>query len=135
LYTADTWDVTATDLANGSLTGSAAVTVNPAAADHLLFVQPPTDTAAGQTISPGVMVAVVDQFGNIVTSDNSDTITLTIGNNPSGGRLSGRLTVTVVNGIATFNDLVIDLAGDGYTLHATTASLTDADSSAFSITA
>jgi hypothetical protein len=135
LYTAGTWDVTATDLANSSLTGSGAVTVHPAVADHLLFLQQPTDTAAGQTISPGVMVAVVDQFGNIVTSDNSDTITLTIANNPSGGTLSGTLTVTVVNGIATFNDLVIDLAGDGYTLHATTAGLTAADSSAFRITA
>jgi hypothetical protein len=135
LYTAGTWDVTATDTATGSITGSTSVAVNPAAADHLLFLQMPTDTAAGQTISPGVMVAVVDQFGNIVTSDNSDTITLTIGNNPSGGTLSGTLTVTVVNGIATFNDLVIDLAGDGYTLHATTAGLTDADSSAFRITA
>ncbi len=45
------------------------------------------------------------------------------------------MTVTVVNGIAAFGDLSIDLAGDGYTLHATTAGLTAADSLTFSITA
>ena len=80
-------------------------------------------------------MAVVDQFGNILTSDDSDTVTLTIGSNPTGGTLSGTLTVTVSGGIATFNDLSIDLAGDGYTLHATTTGLTEADSVAFRITA
>jgi hypothetical protein len=135
LYTAGTWDVTATDTGTGSITGGASVSVTPAAADHLLFVQQPTNTAAGQTITPAVMVAVVDQFGNVLTDDNSDTITLTISTNPSGGTLSGTLTLTVSGGIATFGDLSIDIAGDGYTLHATTIGLIDADSVAFSITA
>jgi hypothetical protein len=110
--------------------------VNPAAADHLLFLQQPTDTAAGQTISP-VVVEVVDQFGNVLTDDNTDMVTISIGADPSGGAatLGGTLTVTVSGGIATFSDLSIDLAGDGYTLHATIgASLPDIDSSAFSIT-
>jgi hypothetical protein len=135
LYTAGNWDVTATDTVTGSITGSATVAVNPAAPDHLLFLQQPTDTAAGQTIGPAVMVAVVDQFGNVVTNDNTDTVTLAIGNNPSAGTLSGTLTVTLVNGIATFSDLSIDLAGGGYTLHASATGLTGADSGPFSITA
>jgi hypothetical protein len=135
LKTAGSQSVTATDTGTGSITGGATVLVNPAAADHLLFFQQPTDTVAGQTIMPAVMVAVVDQFGNVVTSDNSDTVTLSIGTNPSGGTLSGTLALTVVNGIATFSDLSIDLAGDGYTLRAMTTGLTDADSAAFSITA
>jgi len=135
LYTAGNWDVTATDTVTGSITGSATVAVSPAAADHLLFLQQPTDTAAGQTINPAVMVAVVDQFGNVLTGDNNDTVTLAIGNNPSGGTLSGTLTVTVVNGIATFSDLSIDLAGAGYTLHASATGLTGADSGPFTITA
>jgi hypothetical protein len=111
------------------------VAVNPAAADHLLFLQQPTDTAAGQMISPAVTVEVVDQFGNVVISDNADTVTLAIGVNPSGGTLSGTLTVTVSGGIATFSDLSIDLAGDGYTLHAMSTGLADADSVGFRITA
>jgi hypothetical protein len=135
LKTACTRTVTASDTATSSITGTASVSVNPAAADHLLFLQQPTDTAAGQTMTPVVTVAVVDQFGNVVTSDNSDTVTLAIGANPGGGTLSGTLTVTVVNGVATFSDLSIDLAGDGYTLHAMTTGLADAESSAFRITA
>jgi hypothetical protein len=134
LYTAGNWDVTATDTVTASITGAATVTVSPAAADHLLFLQQPTDTAAGQTISP-VVVEVVDAFGNVETGDNGDTITLSIGANPSGGTLTGTLTVTVVNGVATFSDLSIDLAGAGYTLHATSGGgLPDIDSNLFNIT-
>jgi hypothetical protein len=132
--TAGTQTVTATDTATGSITGGASVNVNPAAADHLLFVQQPTDTAAGQTIS-AVVVAVVDAFGNVVTGDNSDTITLSLGTNPSGGTVSGTLTVTVMSGVATFSDLSIDRAGTGYTLHATVGGgLPDSDSDPFTIT-
>jgi hypothetical protein len=135
LGTAGTQTVTATDTGTASLTGSATVAVTPAAADHLLFLQQPTDTAAGQPISPAVTVEVVDPYGNVVSSDNADTVTLALGVNPSGGTLSGTLTVTVSGGIATFSDLSIDLAGDGYTLHATSTGLADADSAAFRITA
>jgi hypothetical protein len=135
LQTAGTRTVTATDIVTNSITGSASVTVNPAAADHLLFLQQPTNTAAGQTITPTVTVAVVDPFGDVVTSDNSDTVGLSIGTNPSGVSLSGIRTVTASGGLATFSDLSIDMTGDGYTLHATTTGLTDADSAAFSITA
>jgi hypothetical protein len=134
LATAGNQTVTATDTVTASITGNATASVNPAAADHLLFLQQPTDTMAGQTIS-AVIVEIVDQFGNVLSDDNSDTITISIGNNPGGGMLSGTLTLTVVNGIATFTDLSIDLVGDGYTLHATTTGLTDADSVGFSITA
>ena len=82
-----------------------------------------------------VVVAVVDQFGNVLTDDNTDTVTLAIGSNPGGGTLSGTLTVTVVSGIATFSDLSIDLAGAGYTLHASATGVTGADSGPFTITA
>jgi hypothetical protein len=124
-----------TNSAGSATTAAAALTVSPAAADHLLFLQGPTDTAAGQTIGPAVLVAVVDRYGNVVTSDNSDTVTLSIGTNPGGGTLSGTLTVTVVNGVATFGDLSIDTAGAGYTLHATAGgALADADSDPFNVT-
>ena len=46
-----------------------------------------------------------------------------------------RMDDSVSGGIATFSDLSIDLVGDGYTLHATTTGLTNADSVAFRITA
>jgi hypothetical protein len=134
LYTAGTWDVTATDTSSG-ISGAANVAVTPAAADHLVFLQPPTDTPAGQTLSP-VMVAIVDAYGNVETADNSDAVTLTIGVDPSSGTatLSGTLTVMVVNGVATFGDLSIDTSGAGYTLHATVGGgLPDIDSGPFNI--
>jgi hypothetical protein len=133
LYTAGTWDVTATDTVTGFLTGGGTVMVTPAAADHLRFLQQPTDTAAGQTMTPAVLVAVVGPYGNIVTSDNADTVTLALGTSPSDGTLSGTLTVTVSGGIATFSDLSIDVAGDGYILHATMIGMPGADSGAFRI--
>jgi hypothetical protein len=135
LKTAGSQSVTATDTVTNSITGSASVSVTAAAADHLLFLQQPTNTAAGQTMSP-VILEVVDAFGNVVTGDNSETITLSIGNNPTGGTLSGTLTVTVVNGVATFGHLSIDLAGAGYTLHATVAGggVPGVDSNPFNIT-
>jgi hypothetical protein len=114
---------------------SSAFAINPAAAFNLQFSQQPTDTPAGQTISQ-VIVQVVDQFGNVVTSDNSDVVTLTLTDNPmTGATLSGTVTMTVANGVATFSDLSINLAGAGYTLHATNgSSLPDIDSNTFNIT-
>jgi hypothetical protein len=135
LRQAGTLTVTGTDTADGSVTGSTTFTITPAAADHLVFLQQPSDTAAGQMISPAVVVAVVDQFGNVETGDNSDTVTLSLGINPGGGTLSGTLMVTVVDGMATFTDLSIDQVGVAYTLHATVgSSLADIDFNPFNVT-
>jgi hypothetical protein len=128
--------VTSTDATAPAVTGATSFVITPAAADHLLFLQPPTDTSAGQTLSP-VSVAIVDVFGNVVTDDNSDMMTLSIGVDPSGGTatLSGTLSLTVTNGVATFGDLAIDTSGAGYTLHATIGGgLADMDSDPFNVT-
>jgi predicted outer membrane repeat protein len=135
LRRAGTLTVTGTDTADPSITGRTTFTITPAAADHLLFLEQPTDTRAGQTIRPAVLVAVVDAFGNVETGDNTDTLTLSLGTNPSGGTLSGTLTLTVVNGVAAFTDLSIDRAGMDYLLHATVGGgLPDSDSDPFTIT-
>jgi hypothetical protein len=104
---------------------------------QLLFQQQPTDTTAGQFITPAVQVAIVDPSTGIpIAFDNSDMVTLSLNDNPmTGATLSGTLTVTVVNGVATFSDLSIDLAGIGYTLHASIGGgLPDIDSNPFNIT-
>lgn len=101
----------------------------------LAFIQGPSNTAAGATITPAVTVAVEDANGNIETSDNATQVSLAIGTNPAGGTLSGGSDVTVASGIATFSGLSIDTAGSGYTLTASSSpSYTGATSAAFSIT-
>jgi hypothetical protein len=133
LRQAGTLGVTASDTLSG-IGGSTTFSIVPAAADHLVFLQQPTSTAAGQTISPAVAVAVVDPYGNVETGDNSHVVTLSLSSNPGGGSLSGTLTMTVVNGVATFENLSIDRPGVGYTLHAHVGgSLADIDSNPFNV--
>ena len=85
------------------------LTVSPAAASKLVWKTAPVGTAiTGTTLSP-IVVAVEDAFGNVVTTDNS-TITLTLNIKTFSSNLS-TVTATVVNGIATFADLVINVLG------------------------
>ncbi len=95
----------------------------------VVFNQQPTSATAGVTISPDITVDVEDPFGNIVGSDSSD-VTLAIATGP--GSLLGTVTVTAVNGIATFTGLSINTAGV-YTLLATDGTLTGATSNSFTI--
>jgi hypothetical protein len=134
LKTAGSQSVTATDTATSSITGSVSVSVSPAAASKLVFGQQPTNTRVGSTISPAPTVQVQDAFGNLETADNTDQVTMAIGTNPSGGSLSGTLTVTASGGVATFSTLSINKVGNGYTLVTTSGSLTSATSNAFNIT-
>src|SRR5262249_31477306 len=61
-FTAGSQTLRATDTVNSSITGSASVQVNAAAADHLVFLQQPTSTTAGAAISPAVTVQILDPF-------------------------------------------------------------------------
>ena len=108
--------------------------VTPGVPTKLAFVAQPTSTGAASTIAPPVTVALEDNSGNVVTS-SSASVSLAIGTNPASGTLSGTTTVSAVNGIATFSTLSINAAGVGYTLTATSSSVTSAGSSPFNITA
>src|SRR5438552_464323 len=103
------------------------------AADHLAFLQQPTNRAAGASISPAVTVRVLDS-GNRLVANSTASVGMAIGTNPSSGTLSGTTPVNAVNGVATFSNLSIDKIGTGYTLQATSSGLTSATSSAFNIT-
>ena len=135
--TSYSYRVRATDAAGNLSTYSnvatAATTIGPAT--KLAFIQGPTNTAVGATITPAVTVAVEDANGNVETSDNATQVSLAIGTNPASGTLSGGSAVTVASGVATFSGLSIDKAGTGYTLTASsTPSYTGATSAAFNIT-
>ena len=115
--------VTATDKSSGSITGSATETITPAAASQLAFSQQPLAVTAGSVIAPAVTVKILDKYGNLLTNDNTDTVTLSLATNPGGGTLSGTLTATVSGGVATFSNLSINQAGNGYVLGAKSGSL------------
>ncbi|MBI3947394.1 MAG: hypothetical protein HY321_15840 [Armatimonadetes bacterium] len=127
---------TATVAGNTSeFSGNVAVAAAPAGPPaKLAFIVPPANAAAGSPISPAVAVSVQDADGNTVDTA-SNTISLALGSNPSGGTLSGTTTVAAVSGVATFSDLSINRAGAGYTLTASAPGLTGAASVAFDIAA
>jgi hypothetical protein len=108
---------TASGLPNVS---STAFTIVPGAATQLVFTVPPGNTRAGATIPP-VQVTAFDAVGNQATNFIGSVV-VAIGHNGGllvPGTLSGGGPVAPVNGVATFSNLSIDVAGNGYTLIAT----------------
>jgi hypothetical protein len=106
----------------------------PGPADHLSFVQQPTNVATGSTINPPVTVEILDAQNNRVTTA-VDLVNLVIEANPGGGTLDGTLPQAAVAGLATFADLTIDHIGVGYTLRAEAVGLTPATSALFDVSA
>ncbi|HTU93632.1 MAG TPA: hypothetical protein VMF69_26360, partial [Gemmataceae bacterium] len=135
LKTAGTQTITATDTLDASLTGiSNPIAVNPAAATKVVFVQQPSNTSVGESIAPAVKAAIEDQYGNIETGDNTDSVSMALGAGSPPGTLSGTTKQTVVDGVATFGNLSINQVGNAYTLAASSGTLTQATSNAFNIT-
>ena len=102
------------EIATNSLIGPASVsfTVVPTAANHLVFGVQPSVTTAGVAISPAVTVQVLDRFGNLVTGDNSDKVTLKVVSGPGGFTSGSTLTATTSGGVASFSNLVLNIAGE-----------------------
>ncbi|HEY6808988.1 MAG TPA: hypothetical protein VI160_09400 [Gemmatimonadales bacterium] len=103
------------------------------AATHLVFTVQPSNAASTVAISPSIQVSAENGAG-VTDTGYSGFVTLAIGTNPAGGTLSGTVSVSAIAGVATFTDISIDSAGTGYTLVATSGSLTQRISSAFNIT-
>jgi hypothetical protein len=102
--------------------------------DALRFTVQPSGATAGNIITPAIQVTVFDSLG-VPDSAFTNPIAIAIGVNPVGGNLSGTLSVTPVNAIASFGDLVISSSGAGYTLVASTSGATSGSSASFTITA
>ncbi|MGD0390587.1 MAG: S53 family peptidase, partial [Tepidisphaeraceae bacterium] len=69
-------------LVGGGITsGGSSVGSSPGVAFELAFNQQPTNSVAGNAITPAITVDVEDSDGNIVTSDNS-TVTITLAGGP-----------------------------------------------------
>jgi hypothetical protein len=132
LDTAGSYTLTASD-ASDNLTNatSGTFTVAPGSAFKLGFPATPSAAAVGVAISPAVVVDVEDQFGNVVSSTDSITISVATGT----GTLNGTTTVSAAGGAATFSNLSLSSAGT-YSLTATdntNSNLTPATSGTFTV--
>jgi hypothetical protein len=115
---------------SGSPYTSTVVAASPSQIGFL--TQPGPRERRGRAISPAVEVGIQDRFENLVTS-GSATITVALGQRTDEkAQLEGTVTRAAVNGIATFDDLAVDREGE-YTLRASSAGLTSAESDAFSV--
>ena len=80
-----------------------------------------------------IRVAVQDEIGGTI-SDAITTSTLSIANS-GGATLTGTITVNAVAGVATFNNVLFDKSGTGYTLRASAIPPSPGVSSPFNIAA
>jgi hypothetical protein len=113
---------------------SGSFAINADIAHHPRFIVQPRSTAVNQPISPAVRVAVEDIHDNVATSFTG-IVYIEILNNPSGGQLepSGDKRAAAA-GIATFDNLRIDRAGDGYTIVASAVAVHALASVRFNVT-
>jgi hypothetical protein len=104
--------------------------VEPVATRLVVTNPPPAAVIAGQPF--GLTVSAEDAFGN-VDAAFSGSATLTMGNNPGNGILSGLTTVSFSGGMASFSGLNINQPGSGYTLAATTNGLASTNTLSFNV--
>ena len=150
-----TWDVVAkqannfrgppgNDLSLHTTTSNLSVDVTGGCGVALRFVEgrQPADAEKNVTISsvmgdadgPPLQVEVIDTAGNrVVNATATIAMALDPESNPGGATLSGTLTRIAVDGVATFDDLRIDLVGADYALEASSSGLDPAESVEFDI--
>jgi streptogramin lyase len=92
--------------------------------------QPASSVTAGTAF--GLTVEAEDSSGNLDASFNG-TVTVALANNPGGAALGGTLSVTASGGIATFSDLTLDTAAQGYTLQVSATGVASATTSAVTV--
>jgi hypothetical protein len=110
---------------------SRSITVTPPPATKLAIVKQQVTAVAGKAVTP--LVVDVETATGAIATTNKTTVTLTLLSGPTGGKVSGKLTATAVNGIATFSGLSFNLVGV-YELKATDGSLTAATSKTITVT-
>ena len=110
---------------SGTLTSAtSSINVAPVTATKLVVTTtPPASVTANAPF--GLTVTAEDGSGNIATTYNGP-VTLVLSGGTSGAKLGGTVTITAVNGVAAFTGLTIDTAGTGYTLTASSGTLTPA---------
>ncbi len=123
-------DVAGTPVPAGTL-GSFAV--NIPSVDHLAITASPAGSSpilAGSSFT--VEVSIEDGQGQ-VQAGYSGSVTIALASGPVGAAISGTETLSVSHGVATFSGLAIGLAGAGYSIRFTSASLAPVTTGTFSV--
>src|SRR5262249_7042649 len=97
---------------------------------RFVFAAQPLGAYVRAALDPAPVLMVQDALGNAVTTANG-TVTVALGANPGAATLTGTTTLSLTNGAARFDYLMIDAAGTGYTLTATSAGFTQTTSAPF----
>ncbi len=94
----------------------------------------PLSQPAGYASRPlGLITVQVLDAAGILVSGAQATVTLALGNNPSGARLIGFPTASAQAGVAVFESVGLDQVGTGYTFTASAAGLSTATSPPFEV--
>ncbi|MFH0753596.1 MAG: hypothetical protein V2A70_03420, partial [Candidatus Omnitrophota bacterium] len=123
----------------GEQTGSVSATsgidgsLSYGTATHISFLVSPSSTKHSTIFERQPVVAVLDANGNVVTGDNTTSVTVAIQNNPGAATLNGTTTVVAVNGLVKFTDLRLSRAGEMYTLSAQAQGFSAAYSESFDV--
>jgi len=96
------------------------------------FIQQPAGAKGGSALTTQPIVEVQDAAGHRV-GGATVRVKVALGANPAGGKLSGKLAIDVVDGVAVFSNLTIDKMGAGYTLTVSAEGLTSATSASFDV--
>ncbi|MDH3269908.1 MAG: hypothetical protein OEN56_01160 [Gemmatimonadota bacterium] len=99
----------------------------------LAFVMSPSSAEAGETLT-SVQVEIRGPSGTRDTSASGSVALELVGGSP-GAVLDGTQTVAAVDGVAMFDDLLIERAGTGYSLTATASGAAAAVSAGFDVVA
>ena len=130
LETANGQSISAQDTNNSSIaTGIDSIDVVPGAVSSMTFSGEPITGASGNVISPAVAVTLFDAFGNLATNSTSP-VSLVLSSKSNGPSLGGDTSVTPVNGVAAFPDLMVAGFGIGLVLKAESGVIVQ-DSNAF----
>ena len=130
-------DLVITNAGNDTLTASAAgltstnkaLVILPAPYAITFQQNAPSVTNAGAIFTPAVAVRIADTFNNVLSNQ---TVTLSLLN---GGTLNGTLShATANNGVATFNNLSINVPGTNYALVASSTNSLSVTGNTFTVT-
>jgi alpha-tubulin suppressor-like RCC1 family protein len=93
----------------------------------------PEGAVAGDTLS-ALEVSVEDAYGNLI-GDAELEVSVTIGSGPSGAVLGGTTTRETEAGAVVFDDLVLERAGERYSLRVSAAEVGRTETESFAISA